>query len=330
MVTIANPIYDSVFKYLMQDTRIARLLIENLLGYPVEDVVVKNNEFVLIDINELKLSRVDFQAKVKVSDTETQLVTIELQKAFLETEYMRFRRYLGEHYINNENCVYKTVERINPKTGEKYLKTEEYPNPIIQVYLLGHNLPEIENAVSKSQLKFVDLDGNDITDAGKSLFVKSLTHQTIIVQIKKLPQKPMHKLEDILSIFNHEAIFQNKEEQTVKIEEYYGKSEEYQLMARRLQEAAVDAKLRKRMNDEDDLWREYRLMKENERLRMIAAEARGKEAGLAEGEEKGRAEERAKAQEEKLEMARKMKADGMPIEMVAKYSGLSACEVADI
>ncbi len=326
MVTIANPIYDSVFKYLMQDTRVAKLLIENLLGYPVENVVIKNNEFILIDINELKLSRVDFQAKVKISETETQLVTIELQKAFLDTEYMRFRRYLGEHYINNENCVYKTVEKIDEKTGEKYLKNKEYPNPIIQVYLLGHNLPEIDAAISKSQLKFVDLDGNIVSGVDKSLFVKSLTHQTIIVQIQKLPQKSQHKIESMLSIFNNKAIFQNKEEQTVKIEDYSDKSEEYQLMARRLQEAAVDNDVRKMMKEEDDLMRQYRLMKENERLRMEAAEKRGKEKG----KEEGRAEERAKALQEKLDMAKKMKSDGMPIEVITKYTALSAEEISNL
>lgn len=133
MISIANPIYDSVFKYLMQDIRVAKVMIENLLGYKVGDITIKNNEFVTIDYNELKLSRVDFQAKVYITDTETQLVTIELQKAFLGSEYMRFRRYLGEHYKNNENCVYKVIGKIDEKTGRKYLQTKEYPYPIIQV-----------------------------------------------------------------------------------------------------------------------------------------------------------------------------------------------------
>lgn len=311
MVTIANPIYDSVFKYLMQDNRIAKLMIENLLGYPVKEVTIKNNEFMIIDVNELKLSRVDFQAKIKISDKETQLVTIELQKAFLETEHMRFRRYLGEHYINNENCVYTTVEKIDSKTGEKYNIKKEYPNPIIQVYLLGHNLPEIDNAISKSQLKFVDLDGNDVSGVDKSLFVKSLTHQTIIVQIQRLPKKPKHHLEEIMSIFNNEEILQNKDEQTVKIEDFYDKSEDYQIIARRLQEAAVDERVRKKMRDEDDLMREYKLMKENERLRMIAAEQRG-------------------VTKEKFNIAKSLKSMGLSFEQISIATGLSGDEISQL
>lgn len=323
MTTIANPIYDSVFKYLMQDIRVAKVMIKNLLGYEIGEITIKNNEFVTIDINDLKLSRVDFQAKVKISDTETQLVTIELQKAFLGSEFMRFRRYLGEHYINNENCVYKTVKEWETETGEKKYTIKEYPNPIIQIYLLGHNLKEIDAPISKSLLKFVDLDGNDVSGADKCTFVKSLTHQTIIVQIQKLSSKSKHKIEEMLSIFNNKAILDNKE-LTISIDDFADKSEEYQLVARRLQEAAADEALRKKMRDEADLLRAYDLFKKNQEYRMQAAETRGLHKGRAEGI----AEAEAKAREEKLEMARKMKADGMPTDIIAKYSGLSADEVS--
>lgn len=308
MVSIANPIYDSVFKYLMQDTLVAKVMIENLIGYEVEEVVVKNNEFVTIDYNELKLTRVDFQAKVKISDTETQLVTIELQKAFLGSEYMRFRRYLGEHYKNNENCVYKTVPVKDKKTGEIYMQTKEYPNPIIQVYLLGHKLAEIDSPISRSQLKFVDLDKKEIVGAENSLFVKSLTHQTIIVQIPRLPHNSKQPLEEMMSIFNYKAILDN-EGHIVKIEDFSDKSEQYKLIARRLQEAVADAEVRKRMEEEDDLRREYELWMRNQKLREDAAEARG-------------------ANNEKLSMARRMKLKQMSLEDIAAITGLPIDEIS--
>ncbi len=279
MISIANPIYDSVFKYLMQDTRVAKVMIENLLGYKVGDVTIKNNE----------------------------------------------------------NCVYKVVERIDEKTGRKYLQTKEYPYPIIQVYLLGHKLQEIESAISKSQLKFIDLDNNEVKGVDDCLFVKSLTHQTIIVQIPRLPQKTNHRLEEIMSVLNYKAIL-DREGHIVKIEDSTGKSEEYQLIVRRLQEAVADEKVRKQMEEEDDLKREYDLWMQNQKFREDAAKAEGIAVGRAEGRaegieeglEKGRAEAEAKAHEEKLEMARKMKADGMSIEMVAGYSGLLVDEVRNL
>ncbi|MCQ2975539.1 MAG: Rpn family recombination-promoting nuclease/putative transposase, partial [Bacteroidales bacterium] len=57
---------------------------------------------------------------------------------------------------------------------------------------------------------------------------------------------------------------------------------------------------------------------------IASAEERGREEGEIIGIEKGRAEGRA---EEKLEMARKMKADGMSYEIITKYSGLSIDEI---
>ena len=55
--------------------------------------------------------------------------------------------------------------------------------------------------------------------------------------------------------------------------------------------------------------------------------AEGIEKGLAEGIEKGLAEGRYAAN---VDNARKMKADGLPPELVAKYSGLSIDEVEQL
>ena len=47
-----------------------------------------------------------------------------------------------------------------------------------------------------------------------------------------------------------------------------------------------------------------------------------------EGESKGRAEGRAEGRDERtLEIARKLKADGMPVELIVKYTGLTAEEI---
>ena len=68
-----------------------------------------------------------------------------------------------------------------------------------------------------------------------------------------------------------------------------------------------------------DYWDYYSTMK--------TAHKKGKAEGLAEGEAKGRAEGRA---EEKKENARKMKADGMDINLIAKYTGLAVEEIKEL
>ena len=59
----------------------------------------------------------------------------------------------------------------------------------------------------------------------------------------------------------------------------------------------------------------------------VLMEGRYKE-GMADGLEKGRAEGKAEGRaEEKIDNARKMKADAMPTELIAKYTGLSTEEI---
>ena len=59
--------------------------------------------------------------------------------------------------------------------------------------------------------------------------------------------------------------------------------------------------------------------------------AEGIAKGMAEGMMKGREEGREEGiRDNQVRIARGMKADGMPIEMIAKYTGLSAEEVVDL
>ncbi|MCQ2975931.1 MAG: hypothetical protein MJ211_14115, partial [Bacteroidales bacterium] len=134
MITIANPIYDSVFKFMMQDPRVAKIFLQNLLNCTIEELVVKNNEIITIEIDNLKLSKLDYSARIVQDNGEKTLVTIELQRAFEKTEVMRFRKYIGEQYISSENCFKNTIVVNNQK------KVIDEPIPIIAIYLLGHNL----------------------------------------------------------------------------------------------------------------------------------------------------------------------------------------------
>ena len=45
ILRVANPIYDSVFKYLVEDLRIAKILISALLKKEVLEVEVRKHEY---------------------------------------------------------------------------------------------------------------------------------------------------------------------------------------------------------------------------------------------------------------------------------------------
>ncbi|MBQ6379300.1 MAG: hypothetical protein IJJ56_11000, partial [Prevotella sp.] len=64
---------------------------------------------------------------------------------------------------------------------------------------------------------------------------------------------------------------------------------------------------------------------------MTTSYNKGKAKGLAEGQAKGRAEGRAEGKDEaNRENARRMKADGMTVELIAKYTNLTVKEIEEL
>lgn len=95
MIYIANPIYDVVFKYLMEDERVVKILLSALLKKTVVEVEMRKHEYSNVQRDKISMFRIDFGAKVREEDGSIRLVLIELQKTWLETETLRFRQYLG-------------------------------------------------------------------------------------------------------------------------------------------------------------------------------------------------------------------------------------------
>ena len=101
VVYVANPLYDSVFKYLMEDERIAKTILTALLKKKVVDVKIRRNEYTNLTHREsISMFRIDFAATVQDKDGKSHLLLIELQKTWLPTETLRFRRYLALQYNN--------------------------------------------------------------------------------------------------------------------------------------------------------------------------------------------------------------------------------------
>jgi len=124
---VANPIYDVVFKYLLEDNKIAKLLISSLLGVEIRELSLRPQEFSTnLSKQTLTVYRVDFKAEIVLSSGETKIVLIEIQKAKFTTDIMRFRKYLGEQYALKTNSV---------QTEKKII-----PLPIITIYFLGYGL----------------------------------------------------------------------------------------------------------------------------------------------------------------------------------------------
>ena len=239
MVTVANPIYDAVFKYLMEDERIARTILSALLQREVTEVHVRKHEYTNGNRDKISMFRIDFGAQVRQDDGSLKLILIELQKTWLETETLRFRQYLGTQYADPDNII----KEENP---------EGYGLPMITVYLLGHRVGDIEESVLYVSHKSYDYNGKEVKKGIPDPFVESLVHDSIIVQIPLLHGRVSNRLEKVLSIFD-QTYKDKKNRQVLNLDEseYYGDDEMNRILTRLLS-AASDAKVRQDMNVEEE------------------------------------------------------------------------------
>ena len=240
-INIANPIYDSVFKYLVEDERIARTLISALLKREVVRVKVRPHEYANTNRDNISMFRIDFAATVVDESGNEKLVLIELQKTWLNTETLRFRQYLGAQYANKDNIV----RTDNPKG---------YAIPMITVYLLGHRVGEIEEPVLYVSHHSYDYDGNVVTVGMPDPFVESLVHDSIIVQIPLLRGQVNNRLEKVLSVFD-QTRRDEYDSQVLDIEESeYEDDADMMYILRRLTAAAASARMRLDMDVEDEYY----------------------------------------------------------------------------
>jgi hypothetical protein len=245
---IANPIYDVVFKYLMDDNKIAKLMISKIIGEEIESLYFQPKDNVVkiersgIDEEKPQASftvyRLDFAARIKLSDGGYKQVLIEIQKAKLPTDIMRFRKYLGQQYLTNKNSIDKEVKGELRKTAL----------PIVAIYFLGHPLDFETAPVIKVNRNYVDLaTGEQLKN--KEEFIESLTHDSYVIQIPELKGKRRTELEKMLSIFDQS---QKESDHILNISET-DFPEEYRDIIRKLQSAITDEEIQNTMDVEDEI-----------------------------------------------------------------------------
>jgi len=273
MITVANPIYDIVFKYLLEDERIARTILSALLKKDVVAVETRRNEYSNIGRDNLSVFRIDFGATIQEEDGSSHLILIELQKTWLETETLRFRQYLGAQYANVENML--------PENQGAYAI------PMVTVYLLGHKVGDIEEPVLYVRRQSYNYNGELVTKGLPNPFIDSLTHESIIVQIPRLHGQVHNRLDTVLSIFDQNNKDQRNKQMVDIDESAYAGDEEMMRIVHRLQAAAADAKMRHDMNVEDEYFsviekRDTTIMLKDKRIAEQSAQIEEQSAQIEE------------------------------------------------
>ena len=302
VIYVANPLYDAVFKYMMEDERIAKTLLSALLQKTVIAVEMRRHEYPNTSRDAISMFRVDFAATILEDDGTKKLTLIELQKTWLETETLRFRQYLAVQYNNKENMRKETKGK--------------YALPTVAVYLLGHCVGKFTEPVIYAKHKIYDYEGNEVHQEEPDPFVESLQHDSIIVQIPLLRGRVNNRLEKILSVFDQSQIYPDDQRMLELDENKYGDDAEMAHILHRLQSAAANPDIRNRMNAEDEF---FQALEDRDTIIMT--------------QKKALEEQKAALEEQKTALRAAVLAlsnSGMAAEMIAKTLNIEEGKIQEI
>ncbi len=300
---IANPIYDVVFKYLMEDNEIAKLVISTIIKQNVISLELRPQESTTeLKLGSLTVYRLDFSAKIE-TEKGFKTVLIEIQKAKYPTDVMRFRKYLGEQYRSEEN-TYK-IKVIRKHLGKQVEEEETKAIPILSIYFLGYPLEHFKIPVIRVQRECYNDATNEKLE-GQEEFIEGLSHDSYVIQVPYLKEDQKTEVERMLRVFDQSKISTDHHVLDIKEEEY---PEKYRPIIRRLQRAIVEPVMRKKMDLEDEITYELNNMSrviEQQKEILIEAEINLEEKSRVIEEKDKALEEKDKALEEKDKRIREL------------------------
>lgn len=311
IIHVANPIYDSVFKYIMEDERIAKTMLSALLKKEVVHVTVRPHEYSNTTRDTLSMFRIDFAATVREregNEIKDRIVLIELQKTWLNTETLRFRQYLGAQYSNKNNI--------------REAEDKGFAYPMVAVYLLGHRVGNIKEPIVYVNHDVFDYNGNVVEDGNIEPFVESLTHNSIIVQIPLLHGNVNNRLEKVLSVFD-QTLVDGDTQQVLKIDEdKFADDNDMLYVLHKLTAAAANSEMRQDMNVEDEYYkaiedRDTAIMQRDKMLRERDCKMAQMDERLSQ-----QSEQLSQQSEQLRNMAKALFVNGLSVEQISNMTGI--------
>ncbi len=310
---ILNPLYDSTFKYLMEDNNIAKIVLSIILDADIVSLQAKPQETSVLNSG---LFRFDYKAVVNYKNGKHKTILIEVQKYNSPNPIKRFRKYLGINYALSET--------IHTKDGEK-----EASLPLVAVYIIGFDLPEFNCRIIKVDNQLYDVVGDKVLNV-ESSFVEKLNHTSyILIAKKKMTKSDDTLIEQLLDLFI-QKLQGEKSNPIIDISEESFNSK-LRPVIERLQRATLNNELLRKVELEQDyidrdVSRKQQLkealVREEEERRQKEEERRQKEAA-----EKREEEERRAKKSLQHNFAVKMLKDNAAISEIVQLTGLTEEEI---
>jgi hypothetical protein len=253
-VLIANPIYDSAFKYLMAtDRENARYFVGTVLGEEITEIEYLSQEYSYLTkqnketenesesekVERLRLMRLDFVATIRTKSGENKRLLIEIQKASNPLDLLRFREYLGLQYQQHDQI------QINDNIVEQAM-------PIVVIYMLGFNLSGINTIAMKVNRTYIDLINPD-AKLDKNPYVECLSHDCYYIQISRINAETYTEWEKCSELLQMLSLFEQDyfvEEKYIKRYPYIITNKNIKKMLHTLEYATADPLTRKIMREE--------------------------------------------------------------------------------
>ncbi|XCN71732.1 MAG: hypothetical protein Q3M24_15640 [Candidatus Electrothrix aestuarii] len=150
----------------------------------------------------------------------------------------------------------------------------------------------------------------------KEEFIESLTHDSYIIQVRRLRKKHRNKLETLLSIFDQSNTSKESKHFLDVLESSF--PDEFKVIIRRLHKASASKELCEDMNMEDEILEELATQE-----RLIAYERAERRKAEVEKEKAEAEKEKAKAEKRSAEEGKeKAEAEKARLEKLLKQAGI--------
>ena len=250
-MTIANPLFDTIFKKLIENDRVAKFFIGTLLEQNIHALQVITQEFPnpkdvdksssgtigskeqqSQEVSSKNFFQLDFIATILTDTGEPEKVHVEIQK---------IKNFIEPRMLSNFQAVH-----YNRRGTFDY---EKRKLPSITIYILGFNLPEIQSACIKLENTYEDLISNKLINH-KIDFIEKLSQDCYIVQVNRITERFETSLDKLLSIFEQSNFLDGGK--LMKDFNHEIDEENIKLMIDILHHASIDPEQRKIMEIEQE------------------------------------------------------------------------------
>ncbi|MEM0995035.1 MAG: hypothetical protein AAGI49_18540, partial [Bacteroidota bacterium] len=354
-IIIPNPIYDVVFRYLMEDEESAIIVLSTLLNVTIKELEMeplthaeKKKPSAATEIrdpktkDDIRLFHLDFTATIELEDGTEELVMIELQKASEPDDIFRFKRYISRNFQRERDA-----EVIDPET--RTVISIKQPIRLIPIFILNFRIEnEVNDILVKTSREILGVF-SEKTLKKQNEFIGNLTYDIWVVQLPNLSKFQPEDFEadtyksnlySLLKLFDQKSKVKTNEHRLRLIQRFF--PDFLDRVIRRLQAADIhNSDLEEQMFAEDEYLRALQLRDNKISFYESKVKAQGKALSEKNKELKEKNQELSKKDKELddknealnaqrqviLELAKSLKSYGISDAEIQQKTGLSLEEI---